>query len=193
MRPDFSIPDIPGKQNVTADFMSRKPTSGESSREEMLDEAQVLFVEEEIIDAKTIISETKKDPVLSRVLKFTLNDWPESTTDSSLRPFFAKRWELMVANDILLWHDCIVVPIFLRSVLLRELHSDHSGSVKMKRLAHRYIWWPNMDEELNETTKHCLACQEQAQGPSKTYATWSWPTGPWQRLQIDFEGPFLGK
>ena len=88
---DYTMQYISGRQNVMADFMSRKPTSGESSREEMLDEAQVLFVEEEIIDADTIISETKKDPVLSRVLKFTLNGWPDSTTDSSLRPFSAKR------------------------------------------------------------------------------------------------------
>ena len=68
---NYTMQYIPGKQNVMADFMSRKPTSGESSREEMLDEAQAQLVEEEIIDGNTIISETKKDPVLSRVLKFT--------------------------------------------------------------------------------------------------------------------------
>ena len=29
--------------------------------------------------------------------------------------------------------------------------------------------------------------------PAKEYGSWSWPTGPWQSIHIDFAGPFMSK
>ena len=75
-----------------------------------------------------------------------------------------------------------------------ERHTRGPGSLLGRDgLACFKLDWKRIDEELDETTKHCLACQEQARHPSKTYATWSWPTGPWQWLHIEFAGPFLGQ
>ena len=156
---DYTIRYIPGKRNVMADFMSRNPISGPASQAETIDDAQVLFIEEELIDAQTIIAETKKDPVLSKVLQFTVNGWAEKVDDSLLQPFFSKRWELSVSNDVLLWNDRVVIPTSLRLPLLLELHAEHSGSVRMKRVARRYFWWPKMDDEMEETTQHCANCR----------------------------------
>ena len=69
-----------------ADFMSRNPISSPAGQAETIDDAQVLFIEEELIDAQTIIAETKKDPVLSKVLQFTVNGWAEKVDDSLLQP-----------------------------------------------------------------------------------------------------------
>eukprot|EP00117_Sycon_ciliatum_P047528 scpid79697/ scgid33944/ Uncharacterized protein K02A2.6 len=180
-------------QNVMADFMSRKPVSESLVSEAEMEETQVLFIEDELIDAQTIVGEIKSDPVLSQVLHYTLNGWPEKVNNVDLQPFFAKRWELSVADNVLLWNDRVVIPMSLRVILLNELHSEHTGAVRMKRIARRYFWWPKIDEAIEETTKQCMVCQEQARKPTKSYATWSWPSGPWRRLHLDFAGPFLGK
>ena len=190
---DYTIRYIPGKRNVMADFMSRNPISSPAGQAETIDDAQVLFIEEELIDAQTIIAETKKDPVLSKVLQFTVNGWAEKVDDSLLQPYFSKRWELSVSNDVLFWNDRVVIPTSLRLPLLHELHAEHSGSVRMNRVARRYFWWPKMDDEIEQTTQHCANCQEQARRPTKSYATWTWPSGPWRRIHVDFAGPFLGK
>ena len=39
-----------------------------------------------------------------------------------------------------------------------------------------------------------MVCQETAEKPPDTQeAKWSWPVGPWKRLQLDFAGPYEGK
>ena len=38
--------------------------------------------------------------------------------------------------------------------------------------------------------KVCNRCQEYSKNPKSSLpGTWSWPTGPWKRLHIDFAGP----
>ena len=189
---EYTVQHIPGKNNVLADFMSRKPVPGSPSTEELVD-VQVLFVDNEIVNAASVVAETKRDPVLRKVLQYTRNGWPESIADQTFQPYFVKRWELSVVEDILLWNERVVIPDSLRIMLLNDLHFEHAGSVRMKRLARRYLWWPRLDKEIEETVAQCTECQAHARMPAKDYGNWSWPTGPWQRLHIDYAGPFMGK
>lgn len=64
----------------------------------------------------------------------------------------------------------------------------------MKTLARSYVWWPNLDKEVEAIAKNCHACQSVKSAPSKApLHPWVWPAKPWQRLHIDFAGPFQGK
>lgn len=188
----YTMEYVPGKDNVFADFMSRKPVQDAPSVDELV-ESQVLFIESEVVSATTLATETSNDPVLKRVLQYTLNGWPQSVDDPKLQPFYAKRWELSVSDSILVWNERVVVPESLRSILLNDLHFEHSGIVRMKRMARRYLWWPGLDKDIESMAHKCKQCQENARMPAKEYGSWSWPTGPWQRLHLDFAGPFLGK
>ena len=86
-----------------------------------------------------------------------------------------------------------MIPPKLQSYVLGELHVSHPGIVRMKTLARTYIWWPNVDRELEELVQNCHACQANRQKPrSAPLHSWSWPTGAWQRIHVDFAGPFLG-
>ena len=38
--------------------------------------------------------------------------------------------------------------------VLEELHETHLGANKMEALARGYIWWPKMDEDIEEVAKH---------------------------------------
>ena len=46
---------------------------------------------------------------------------------------------------------------------------------------------------LEETVKMCDICQANARSPPKSCGTWTWPSGPWRRIHLDFAGPYLGK
>ena len=64
----------------------------------------------------------------------------------------------------------------------------------MKQLPRKYLWWPRLDKEIEETVKLCTTCQETAKAPpSSQRASWSWPAGPWKRPHLDFAGPYQGK
>ena len=64
----------------------------------------------------------------------------------------------------------------------------------MKQLARCYVWWPNMDHELEQKVKECNNCQMMQKSPAQIpIHPWEWPERPWLRIHIDYAGPFLGK
>ena len=63
----------------------------------------------------------------------------------------------------------------------------------MKSLAHSYVWWPGMDLDIEKVAKACDQCQQHKHAPPKApLHPWTWPAKPWQRIHIDFAGPFQG-
>ena len=64
----------------------------------------------------------------------------------------------------------------------------------MKELTRSYIWWPNLDRDLEEVSKSCMDCLAIRTNPPKTdLHSWSWPSKPWHRLHIDYAGPVNGR
>ena len=190
---NYTIEFIPGKQNVYADFLSRRPIDPDPSHEEQVT-VTVMFIEGgQCVNASMVARETKEDSVLSKVLHFTQHGWPEKP-EPLFQPYHNKRLELTQEDGILLWNSRVVIPEVLRTLLLKDLHAEHLGMVKMKRLARKYLWWPGLDKEIEETVKLCHSCQEAAKAPpAPNPASWSWHGGPWKRLHLDFAGPYLSK
>ena len=92
-----------------------------------------------------------------------------------------------------LWGSRVVVPLPGRQAVLEELHDTHLGASKMKSLARAYIWWPKMDNDIENLAKSCQACQQTSAHPAKApLHPWEWPSQPWSRLHLYFAGPFLG-
>ena len=55
------------------------------------------------------------------------------------------------------------------------------------------MWWPNLDIDI-ERVITCTACQHmQSSPPTASANPWIWLSKPWQRIHIDFAGPFLGE
>lgn len=189
---DYTIEFIPGKENNCADFLSRSPIEGNASSEEK-ETVQVLFTNEEVIKAEVVASETRKDPILKKVLYYTRFGWNDQPTEELL-PYYNKRLDITTEDDKLVWNDRVIIPTSLREILLNDLHTEHLGIVKTKQLARKYMWWPLIDRDIENKVKECLVCQETAKKPSETQqAKWSWPAGPWKRLHLDFAGPYEGK
>ena len=64
----------------------------------------------------------------------------------------------------------------------------------MKSSARSYFWWPGLDKEIENLSKSCLPCQSVRHAPpTAPLHPWVWPSRPWQRIHVDFAGPFLGK
>ena len=137
---------------------------------------------------------TRKDQVLSQVLRFTLSGWP-SVIDakSTLQPYSSRRQELTVEEGCLLWGIRVVVPEKLRKQLLEELHRDHPGISRMKLVARGYMWWPGLDREIEKLAQSCETCLAvKHKPPIAPLHPWRWPPHPWQRVHLDFAGPFQG-
>ena len=130
---------------------------------------------------------------LSKVMRYLQNGWPEMVT-AELQPYEAKKTELTIENHTLLWGMRVVIPRKLQAKVLSELHQNHPGMSRMKSLARSHVWWPNIDRDIEACVRACECCQAIKQSiPLAPMQPWTWPERPWQRVHVDFAGPFLGK
>ena len=87
-----------------------------------------------------------------------------------------------------------MVPPPGRESVLIELHGGHPGTSRMKSLARGLVWWPGMDQEIENMVKQCSDCQQSRPSPpTAPLHPWCWPTRPWTRFHVDFAGPMEGK
>lgn len=135
-----------------------------------------------------IAKETGKDDELSVILEKLKNG--KSLTGT---PFEKKEHEFMVQNDCIYKGIRVMVPSSLQKLVLEELHEAHIGIVKMKALARSYCYWRNIDKDIEEVTLNCRGCALVAKNPTKVpIHSWETPHKQWERLHLDFAGPFQG-
>ena len=78
--------------------------------------------------------------------------------------------------------------------VMEILHETHPGASRLKILARSYVWWPCMDETLEERVKSCTQCQELQKAPAKApLHPWEFPSRPWSRLHAYFAGLILSR
>jgi hypothetical protein len=180
-----------------ADCLSRLPVTSDNDQVSQMSQEAVLSLSTMNITPVTsdrIALWTTKDPILSKVLDFVKNGWPETNSSSEMMAYWRRKDELTVESNCLLWGSRVVIPYPGRQQLLAELHDSHSGMVKMKYLARSYFWWPNLDSDIEQLVRNCRDCQEvRSMPPRASLHPWEWPTKPWLRLHIDFAGPVDGK
>lgn len=68
---------------------------------------------------------------------------------------------------ILYYGNRIVIPQNLQKTVLQRLHSTHVGIQRMRLLAKNYVWWLNIDKDIENYAKSYEACQLNQNTPSK--------------------------
>lgn len=195
---NFNIEFVPSARNCFADALSRLPlqtTTTESILDNKLDSSYFNYVEDELpITFHEIRAETRRDPLLNKIMSYVKFGWPDKVQSEIEKTFYLKRETLFIEYDCLVWGYRVVIPKRLRSQVLEELHNGHIGVVKMKQVARNYLWWEGLDADIARVCHECGPCA--AHRPAPPHAplhSWSWPDEPWSRLNVDFLGPFRGK
>ena len=191
---DYEIKYRTSAKHANADGLSRLPmaTGKTATESDVMDNFYMNHMDVWPITASVIQSECSKDPVLSKVLGRTQHGWPK-VSPVGLEPLFSKRHELSIFHGCIMWGIRGVVPHKLRNQILHELHEGHIGIVEMKGLARSYVWWPGIDQDIESLAKKCQGYQKvQFEAPTVPLHPWKWPIKPWQRIHVDYAGPFMG-
>ena len=145
------------------------------------------------VDAETVAEETKKDPDLKNIFEWIRDGkWPRKSDVASR--FNSLRRSLSTQNGCLLFGDRLVIPATLRNAVLCELHDGHPGMTRMKMLARNFVYWMNINNDIEDFVRSCRRCQETAKSPIKaTLCSWPMEEKPWDRIHADFAGPMDGK
>lgn len=182
---NYKIKHRSSEQNVNADCLSRAPIKETSNFKHFLDNEIRMIQEQKIneistfaITAMSIAKETEKDSELSR-LKLELQKGENYEPEYSLQ------------DGVIFKGDRVVIPSNLREEILKELHHTHSGIVKMKQLARKYCFWRGIDSDIERLVRSCPNCAKVKKNPPKVVTHhWEEPDTNFQRVHIDYAGPF---
>ncbi|KAA3674546.1 uncharacterized protein DEA37_0009003 [Paragonimus westermani] len=177
------------KQTESDDSVIESVTVEREVRQVLFDNIRALPV-----TATTIKNLTNHNEVLQKVMHNVRTRWNQHNLYSNIRQFFHRRDSLSIVDGCLLFGERVVVPRVLRDKLLNQFHTGHPSINRMKALARSYVYWSQMDSEIERFCQRCEECQLAAKAPPKC----PWQPRPdaekpWQRLHLDFAVPVNGQ
>lgn len=104
------------------------------------------------------------------------------------RQLWQARSELSVGSEgVILRGHMIVIPESLQKRVLALAHVGHQGMSKTKARLRAKVWFPAMDQMVEELTRQCHACTITGGDPAPAPVITEEPsTVPWTHLSIDF-------
>ncbi|XP_055932001.1 uncharacterized protein K02A2.6-like [Argiope bruennichi] len=178
------------KNHGNADALSRLPLAVDKDCEYLTeaDVTNISQVELMPVTATDIARATKTDRKL-----FELYEGLKSGTELPV-PFKGRESEFSLQNGCIMYGHRVCIPEKYENQVLEELHVGHPGIVKMKALARSYCYWQGIDASIANFVQNCSACIATRNEPARINRhPWEWPNGPWQRIHVDYAGPFMGK
>ncbi|XP_058816755.1 uncharacterized protein K02A2.6-like [Topomyia yanbarensis] len=187
---DYEIRFRKSTDHANADAMSRFPLlrADPDNEIEESDVIELNQIDTLPLTAAELAQATAEDQAVRNLIQGIKYGKPVEGGDR----FGVDQIEFSLQKGCLLRGIRVYVPAILRKRVLEELHSTHFGTTRTKSLARGYCWWVGMDREIEEMVSNCAECQSVRPEPAKMRLhCWETPTEPFQRVHVDFAGPFM--
>jgi transposase InsO family protein len=196
---NFTVSYKEGKQNANADVMSRLPELGTA------DDAQETNALE-LVELKMGISLDEirqaqaEHPTVVTVMTLVDNQEAEWPINAKMRPFYDKREELFIQDDILCRQVNdeliqIILPPSLHDKALQFYHDEaaagHAGIDRTEGRWSQDYYWPNARKIIATYIRACEVCQKFKPSKENTKAELQPIVSryPMDIIEIDFVGP----
>ena len=193
MRFSPTVEYVPGKQQVTADALSRAPV-GTPTKSDVDFVGETAEMERQAIGAlpastgklESVRLAQRNDPVLCDVREYINRGWPAYLPSNPImQPYWQDRHRLTIVGDLLLYDDRLVIPQSMRMEMLERLHEGHLGITKCRGLATSSMWWPGIGAAIGEMVSRCTACAKHRPVCLEPLLPSEFPKRPWERLAMD--------
>lgn len=182
---DYDVIHKTSAQHTNADYFSRHPISSLGNKSNLVDDEHIVMMD-------TVFQITNETVTANDIAKETSSDEELCQLKDNLLSGKIRDPELSLQDGILFRGQRVVIPKKLQPPILQELHSTHVGIVKMKALARNYCYWKSIDSDIETLVKSCKECCDNKSNPVKApLHVWDTPTRNWQRVHMDYAGPFL--
>ena len=168
---DFEPQHIPGRNNVISDALSRvTPLEFQDSNADK-DILEVNFLQDSSIKEKErdeVLQETKKCSEFQALKHAISTGWPakRSQIPASLHPYWNFRDELMIESGILMKNSKVLIPETLKQKYLRQIHQGHQRIKACRSRAREFVFWVNINKDIEELVQKCSLCQSQQNSTS---------------------------
>ncbi|GFR32159.1 uncharacterized protein K02A2.6 [Trichonephila clavata] len=170
-------------EHGNADFLSRLPkTSEELEVKDDITIFQMSQIEALPVTSKELRQETGKDIELGPLLKALREG----------KHLQGREAQYTIEDGCIMYGQRVSIPRKFQKNVLEELHAGHLGIVKMKAIARSFVYWKNIDKDIEEAAKNCVDCARYKADPTKAkFHYWEYPNMPWERIHVDFAGPIF--
>ncbi|CEF61419.1 Hypothetical protein SRAE_0000054300 [Strongyloides ratti] len=111
-----------------------------------------------------------------------------------MKEFEKIKYQLSETRGFVMRGEQIYIPKASRKDILKKLHEDHIGTVRMKILTRSNFFWINMNAQIEEITKECDTCMSIGLPIRKLfYHFWKQARESFDRVHIDLCGPIAGE
>ncbi|XP_028415680.1 uncharacterized protein K02A2.6-like [Dendronephthya gigantea] len=197
---EYEVVYRPGKTCI-ADYMSRHHVEREgSSRVSEIEAAAESVVEgwychalneQRAVTVDDIRTEGDKCESYQKLVKAVQSGTNQE--DEELKPFMVPeiKHDLSVVNGVVCRGSRVVIPAALQRRVVELSHRAHQGVSKAKQFLRTFCWFPGMDRAVENQVRGCLPCQAvQPANNNQPIKPSELPTGPWQYVEMDFQGPY---
>ena len=183
---DLTVTYKPGKDIPIGDTLSR--ASLPSTESDYEPETINMVDHIAIAPARYLQLQNATKKELSSLSAVILQGWPDTKAESdpSVREYWTFRDELALSDGVIYKGMKFVVPPSMRPNLLTQIHSSHMGIVKCKKRANEAMFWPSMNNQIEDIVSDCQLCNEyQVKQHSEPMLPTKTPDLPWSEIASD--------
>ncbi|GBO24037.1 Transposon Tf2-8 polyprotein [Araneus ventricosus] len=153
-----------------ADFLSRLPkTSEELEVKNDITIFQMTQIETLPVTSRELRQETGKDEELGPLLRALREG----------RNLQGREAQYTIEDGCILYGQRVCIPKKYQKNVLDELHTGHLGMVKMKALARSFVYWKDIDKDIEDAVRNCVDCARHKTDPAKAKVHyWEYPSMP---------------
>ena len=101
----------------------------------------------------------KEDPLLQQVSLYCREGWPNrDSLHGDIKHYWQVRHDITTCDNILMYHNCIIVPEKLRTLTMQNIHQGHQGIERRRLRLTTAVWWPGSSKEMKEFVEQCPTC-----------------------------------
>ena len=188
-RYDLNVTYKPGKELLIADTLSRAYLNehDDSLYDVSLDVNVISSLPMSQAKLDQFQTATRESASLTALRDTVLHGWPESKNDcpTEVKPYWDFRDEIAYQDELLFKSDRVIVRESLRAEILNKIHESPQGIVRSKQLARDVLFWPGMNQQIQEKVEKCsISAKYKTDNAKEQLKPHDIPDRPWSKVGL---------
>lgn len=185
---DIILEHAPGKTIQLADYLSRYMIKSDENEEDKSLTESILTINVSDERKMELQRETEEDEILKKIMEYCRNGWPNNKSNCpvEIRYYYKLRNDILLEDQLLFYKERIIIPKSMREMILNKLHEPHFGVTKTQRRASDSVFWPCINNEIEQVVSNCRVCQENSTNNQKEpLISHDIPNQPFKKVACD--------